>query len=143
MNDIKKNINKIKSNSIRVLLIDDNVILSSAIKHNLTSEGFLIDEAKKGTEAIEILNHQSFDLLILNLDLKGMGGLKTIAMLKSSNNNKNIPLVVFSESYSEETRERVLHRGADEFITFKETETSKLVRAVNMAMGLITASSIK
>ena len=61
-------------NAPHILIADDNPEIREIIKILLTGEGFLVTEAKNGTTALEKIQKQNFDLIILDIMMPDMNG---------------------------------------------------------------------
>jgi DNA-binding NtrC family response regulator len=68
--------------NIRILLVDDEVINLQNISHFLTQEGYNVETAASGTEALGKLQHGNFDLIITDLKMGDMDGLQVMKATK-------------------------------------------------------------
>ena len=66
-----------------VLLVEDNNTSRQAIKSALSKEGFCVIEASDGIEAIKLLAEQTPGLILLDLYMKGMDGLKVLSLIRT------------------------------------------------------------
>lgn len=64
--------------SIRILLVDDEELVRSAVRDWLEDEDFQVSEAKSGADALELLAKESFDCGILDLQLADMSGVEVL-----------------------------------------------------------------
>jgi len=100
---------------MRILIVEDEVFLAREIRKFLEKEGFSCKEAHDGKNAIEMINLQFFDLILLDLnmpDLNGLDILKEALLIKSS-----IAVIILSARNSTEDRIAALDSGADDYIT--------------------------
>ncbi len=111
-----------------VLLVEDNSTSRQAIKNALAKEGFSVIEASDGIEAMRFLADQPPDLLILDLYMKGMDGLKVLSFLKTDPKWKEIPVIVCSAHDTQEIKDKVMAAGAEGFISKKGTSPTKLAQ---------------
>jgi two-component system, chemotaxis family, chemotaxis protein CheY len=121
-----------------ILLVEDNGTSRQAIKGALTKEGFSVMEASDGIEAIKVLSEKPADLVILDLYMKGMDGLKVLSLMKSDRRWKEIPVIICSAHDTQDVKDRVISAGADEFIPKKGTSPARLAesaRAVFERLG--------
>lgn len=133
--DIKELIESIANKSDRsdievknILLVEDNSTSRQAIKSALCKEGFSVIEASDGIEAIKFLAGQQPDLIILDLYMKGMDGLKVLSIIKTDPNWKELPVIVCSGHDAQDMKEKVMNAGAAAFLPKSGTSPAKLAR---------------
>jgi PleD family two-component response regulator len=119
-----------------ILLIDDDVIMRKICRCKLTSEGFTVVESDGGINVTDILDNQKINLIILNLDVKLIGGFKMINILKRSMKYKGIPLIVFSSTESEDIKEKAKSSGANTYLSFTAITSADLIREVKKILPL-------
>ena len=111
---------------MRILIIEDEVKMAAYLKNGLSEEGFVVDTAQRGEEGLRMAITFDYDLIILDVILPGLSGLKVCAGLKSNALTKDIPVLVFSVL---DVRDRALAAGADAFL-LKPIERLGLIEAV-------------
>jgi CheY-like chemotaxis protein len=111
-----------------ILLVEDNKTSREAIKSALCKEGFCVIEASDGIEAIKFLAGQHPDLIILDLYMKGMDGLKVLSIIKTDPNWKELPVIVCSGHDTQDVKEKVMNAGAAGFLSKRGTSPGKLVQ---------------
>lgn len=77
---------------IRILLVDDDKHIRLLFKEELEEEGYLIDLASDGFEALEKLKDRRFDLVVLDLRMPGMDGMETLAGVKRLDEGQRVIL---------------------------------------------------
>jgi len=77
--------------------------------------GFATTEASRGEEAIQLLQSQAFDIVLLDVNMPGIGGMKTLARLRSM--NPTLPILMLTVVDGEEDKVAALESGADDYIT--------------------------
>lgn len=100
---------------IRVLLVDDEPSIRRALRTPLNEMGFSTTEASRGEEAIHLLQAQSFDIVLLDVNMPGIGGMKTLARLRSM--APRLPILMLTVVDGEEEKVAALECGADDYIT--------------------------
>jgi DNA-binding response OmpR family regulator len=100
---------------MRILLIEDNVRLASGLKTILTKDGYAVDIIHDGQDAINILDYQEYDLLLLDLGLPGIDGIEILKKIRK--NNTNIPVIIISARHKLDQRVLGLETGADDYIS--------------------------
>jgi two-component system KDP operon response regulator KdpE len=98
-----------------VLVVDDESALRKVIRTSLAASGFIVDEAGTGTEALGILQQRAFDLVLLDMNMPGMGGIETCRQIRSL--APRIGIVMVTVRDAEEDKVRALEAGADDYVT--------------------------
>lgn len=114
----------------KILLIEDHDMSRKINRINLVEGGFLVIEARDGMEGIKMLNEHTPNLIILDLYMEDMDGFKVLSMLKASPKWKNIPVLVFSSTITQDTIDKLIGGGADEFLLKTATSPVKLIETV-------------
>jgi CheY-like chemotaxis protein len=115
----------------KILLIEDHAMSRKINRINLLEAGFFVIEAKDGTEGIKMLKDHTPALIILDLYMGNVDGFKVLSMLKASPRWMNIPVLVFSSSITQDTIDKLISGGADEFLLKTETSPEKFIETVN------------
>lgn len=118
----------------KVLLVEDNALTRSIYKGKLSMEGFSVIEAKDGIDALKLLKEKLPDLIILDLHLEKMDGIKLLSILRETPNWVNIPVIVCSGKGTKDVIKKVLEAGADEFLSKMVTSPAKLAETVKAVM---------
>lgn len=77
----------------RILLIDDDEDMLAMTERWLEKGGYEVVKAVSGKEALDILNHQKPDLILLDYAMPEMNGPEVLAAIRSNNDTKNIPVL--------------------------------------------------
>ena len=109
-----------------ILIVEDSKTAREAIKNALFKEGFNVIEASDGIQALKLLAEQPPDLLILDLHMMGMDGLKMLSLVKTDSQWKEIPVIICSAHDTQDVKDKVKRAGAEGFISKKGTPPSKL-----------------
>ncbi len=118
---------KINFEPARLLVVDDKKKNRDLIKDYLKPYNISIFEAKNGMEAIETASKNTIDLLLLDLKMPIMDGFETARRIKSKEQLKHIPIIVFTADVTEESKEEVLAAGCDGYI-LKPVGSKSLLR---------------
>jgi putative two-component system response regulator len=131
-----------------VLVVDDvrmNRELLDGLLHEL---GYEVREARDGVEALEAIDEQEPDLVLLDIDMPRLDGLTVCQRIKADRQRRLIPVVIITAHQDRETRIRGLAAGADDFLTkpFDATElrvrTNVLLRDRALNRELDAAESV-
>jgi two-component system copper resistance phosphate regulon response regulator CusR len=115
---------------MRILVAEDDAALSSFVKKGLEAEHYAVDVAREGDEAQYMAEQFEYDLLLLDLTLPRMDGLKVLERVRTA--KPSLPVLVLTGRTKVEDRVRGLDLGADDYLTkpFSFTELSARVRAL-------------
>ena len=115
--------------SDRILVVDDDPEVREFVKTNLEEEGFEIEVAGTGPEAIEIAADRPPALVLLDVMMPGMDGLTTLRHLRNDVPTANIPVVMLTAKPQAAERVKGLDLGADDYLT-KPFEIDELIARV-------------
>src|SRR6202140_4725317 len=115
---------------MRILVAEDDAPLADFLRQRLVQEQFAVQLASTGNDAQRLAVDQSFDLVLLDLNLPGTGGLDVLRSIRSS--KPDLPVVVVPGSAMVEERVRGLDAGADDYVAkpFAYAELAARIRAV-------------
>lgn len=100
---------------IRVLLVDDEAAIRRALRTPLNELGFETVEASRGEEALLLLRSESFHVVLLDIQMPGIGGMKTLVRLRAL--APRMPILMLTVQDGEEQKVEALECGADDYIT--------------------------
>lgn len=118
-------------NKTRILAVDDEEDLCEILKFNLEAEGYEVDTANSGEEALE-MDLTSYRLILLDVMMGGMSGFAVARKLKENPATKNIPIIFLTAKITENDKITGFNLGADDYISkpFSIREVLLRVRAV-------------
>ncbi|HMD44723.1 MAG TPA: response regulator transcription factor [Acidimicrobiales bacterium] len=99
---------------MRILIVEDEVHLASAVAQGLTAEGFSVDVAETGTEGLARARARDYDLIVLDILLPGINGYKICATLREEGNW--VPILMLTAKDGELDEAEALDTGADDFL---------------------------
>lgn len=116
----------------RVLFVEDDEDIRELVRYNLGKEGFEVSLAETGEQALEMLEADLPDLVLLDLMLPGIDGLEICRRLKRDGRTANLPVVMLTARGEESDIVKGLELGADDYITkpFRTKVLTARVRAV-------------
>jgi len=100
---------------VQVLVIDDEPAIRRALRASLTELGFVVAEASRGEDGIQLVQTKTFDVVLLDINMPGIGGIKTLLKLRAM--APRLPILMLTVQDSEETKIEALESGADDYIT--------------------------
>ncbi len=110
--------------NLSVLITDDSLIARKKIKGLLKETGMKIAEAISGKEALDTMEVEKFDLLLLDLLMPEVDGFEVLRKLKER--NIKIPIIIISADIQEATKELCYELGALEFLNKPPSKTELL-----------------
>lgn len=99
-----------------VLIVEDEKPLVAALRRKITDAGFDVREAYDGQEALLKVAQKKPDLILLDLILPVKDGLSVLRSLKSSEENKNIPVIVLTNLSDDKKVFEVLKAGGSDYL---------------------------
>lgn len=120
-------------NNFRILLVDDEPLLLESLEIILTLNGMEIaGMAKDGQEALVVLQGIACDLALVDLNMKGMGGIELIAHMKEQ--YPQIKILVLTTFYDDKNITQAIANGADGYL-LKDSGKDAILGAIEQVMG--------
>ena len=116
----------------KILIVEDDNDINGMINVSLSKEGYECVSAYSGTEGLLRLEHEDYDLVILDLMLPGIEGNE---VLKRTREKKNIPFIVLSAKDELDTKVELLTLGANDYMT-KPFEIKELLARVQVQLRM-------
>jgi putative two-component system response regulator len=95
-----------------VLVVDDSNVNRVALTRYLTDVDYLVETAKNGEEALELLRSRPFDVTLLDLNMPGIDGFEVLERMKADSSLRHIPVIVISGSDDMDIVARCIKLGA-------------------------------
>lgn len=100
---------------IRVLVVDDEPAIRRALRTPLTELGFEVSEVARGEMALDVLRTETFDAVLLDVNMPGIGGIETLRRLRAM--APRLPIIILTVRDSENEKVQALEMGADDYVT--------------------------
>ncbi len=120
------------SNKKNILLVEDEENLQEALKLNLELEGFEVTSAYDGAEALNAVQKEHFDLLILDVMLPELDGISVCETIRLQ--YPDLPILILSAKNTSADRVLGLKKGADDYLT-KPFNLEELLLRVNKLLA--------
>ena len=126
----------------RILVVDDDPFAVELFWRDLPSDQFEIVTAADGAEAFDLLSEGHFDVLVADVLMPVVDGVRLVRLVRDTPAIKDIAIVVITSSISEETRAKCLEAGADEFVVkpFRTSDIPQLLHRVIAKRGQAAAT---
>ncbi len=117
------------------LVVEDSPTMRQLISFALKRiPGSKIVEASDGIDALKKLSAHKFDVILTDINMPIMDGLKLVSMVRNDPAHKSIPIIIITTEGAEEDRKRGLALGANAYIA-KPIQTADLLTVVNEILG--------
>ncbi|MCX7793286.1 MAG: response regulator [Thermodesulfovibrionales bacterium] len=114
-----------------ILVVEDSPtmrqLISFAMKRIQNSK---VIEATDGVDALKKLSQEKVDLILADINMPVMDGLKLLSLIRSNPSYKDIPVIMITTEGAEEDRKKALSIGANAYLT-KPIQTQELIKLVN------------
>jgi len=121
---------------IRVLIVDDETAIRRALRPPLLELGFQVTEATRGEEALQVLRAAPCDVVLLDINMPGIGGLETLRRIRAA--SPRLPVLMLTVRDGEEEKVEALELGADDYVT-KPFSTRELIARIRTAVRRVRA----
>ena len=113
----------------RILIVDDESSIRRALHNTLQGMGFSVEEATTGEAAIDLVGESPFDVVLLDINMPGIGGIRACREIRK--NQPRMGILMLTVRDREEDKVAALDAGADDYITkpFNIRELAARIRA--------------
>ncbi|MFC1611800.1 response regulator [Myxococcota bacterium] len=118
------------------LVVEDSPTMRQLIVFALRRlQALKVTEADDGVDALKKLQAGKFDILITDINMPIMDGLKLVSLVRKDENHKEIPIVIITTEGAQEDRQRALALGANAYIT-KPIQAPQVINTVKDLLKL-------
>lgn len=122
--------------NLNFLVVDDSPTMRQLITFALKRiRNAQIVEANDGVDALKKLSGNKFNLILLDINMPLMDGLKLLSILRGNPTYNDVPIIIITTEGAEADREKALKLGANAYIT-KPIQTNELLKVVNEYLKL-------
>ena len=121
----------------RILVVDDEPQIRRIMRTTLTGAGYEVEDAKTGEEALEKLRDYHPDLVLLDMNMPGMGGLAVCREIRAGT---GVGIIMLTVRNTEADKVEALDAGADDFVN-KPFSTPELLARIRAALRRVPASA--
>ena len=115
---------------MQILIVEDEKKMANVLRRGLLEEGYAVDIAYDGEEALQKVYVNEYDLIILDLMIPKIDGITVLKKIRIS--DTDIPIIILTAKSSFEDRVKGLDEGADDYLTkpFSYAELTARIRAL-------------
>jgi two-component system chemotaxis response regulator CheY len=118
-------------NALRFLVVEDSPTMRQLISFSLKRfKGCSIVEAVDGVDALKKLQTEEVDMILTDINMPVMDGLKLVSLVRQNPKTKDVPIVIITTEGAQEDRDRGLALGANAYIC-KPIQSSHLTQVIN------------
>ena len=127
-----------KGDALRILLAEDNAVNQQVAVRMLGKQGHSVVVAKNGKEALLALESQSFDLVLMDVQMPEMGGLEATGIIRQGEmrTGRHLPIIAMTAHAMKGDRERCLEAGMDGYVA-KPVQAKDLQEAIDGVRAMI------
>jgi two-component system KDP operon response regulator KdpE len=114
----------------RILVVDDDPQIRRVMRVTLTGQSYEVDDAKSGEEALDKVREQRFDLILLDMNMPGIGGVETCRTIRAQS---EVAIIMLTVRDSESDKIEALDAGADDYVT-KPYNAPELLARIRAAL---------
>jgi two-component system KDP operon response regulator KdpE len=100
-------------NAASILVVDDEPQIRRVLRSTLSTHGYVITEAKTGEEALESMRKERPDLILLDMNMPGMGGIEACRQIRRTS---DAPIIMLTVRNAERDKVAALDAGADDYV---------------------------
>ena len=117
--------------NVNFLVVEDSPTMRQLISFSLKRfKGSRVIEAVDGVDALKKLSTEKVDIILTDINMPVMDGLKLVSLVRQNPSLKHIPIIIITTEGAEEDRERGLALGANAYIS-KPIQSSHLIRTIS------------
>ncbi len=122
--------------SVNILVVDDEPQIRRVLRSTLSTHGYVITEAKTGEEGLESLRKERPDLILLDMNMPGMGGVEACREIRRAS---DAPIIMLTVRNAERDKVAALDAGADDYVV-KPFGIEELLARIRAALRRYAAS---
>jgi PAS domain S-box-containing protein len=138
----KQALSRQRSRSFRVLVAEDNVVNQKLAQRLLQKRGHTVRLANNGKEALDLLERESFDVVLMDVQMPEMGGFEATARIRAAEEGtgRHMPIIALTAHAMTGDRERCIQAGMDDYVT-KPIQDQELRRAMESVVPVHSGES--
>lgn len=113
-----------------VLVVDDDPTLIEMYRARLTAEGFSVELAHDGQQALAKATEVVPDVILLDMRMPNVTGLEVLEILRTTKSTKAVPIIVLTALGDDQLRKDAMARGATDYMVKAETMPAQIVEKI-------------
>lgn len=114
----------------KILIIDDDPQIRRVMRSTLTAHEYEVSDARTGEEGLDELRKVNYDLVLLDMNMPGMGGLEACRTIRSTS---EVAIIMLTVNNTEQQKVEALDAGADDYVT-KPFSTPELLARIRASL---------
>ncbi|MCL2297886.1 MAG: Hpt domain-containing protein [Proteobacteria bacterium] len=120
-----------------VLIVDDSLTIRKVTSRLMTREGYAVETAKDGFEALQAVNERRPDIILLDIEMPKMDGFEFAKLMKGDAKTRDIPIIMITSRTADKHRMRARELGVDAYLG-KPYQEEELLEAIQKSLALAT-----
>lgn len=125
-----------------VLVVDDLEVNRTLMSKQLGRQGYLVLEAENGPRALEMVETENIDIVLLDIRMPGMDGLEVLRRIRKSHSPLNLPIIMVTAEAITEVTVEALQSGANDYLV-KPVDITAAVARIETQLNLVHMASVK
>jgi two-component system, OmpR family, KDP operon response regulator KdpE len=117
----------------RILVVDDEPQIRRVMRTTLVANGYEMAESRSGEDALEVLRRERYDLVLLDVNMPGLGGIGTCRAIRNERPGLDLAIIMLTVRNDEKDKVEALDAGADDYVT-KPYSTPELLARIRAAL---------
>jgi chemosensory pili system protein ChpA (sensor histidine kinase/response regulator) len=117
-----------------VLIVDDSLTVRKVTSRLMTREGYTVETAKDGFDALQAVNERQPDIILLDIEMPKMDGFEFAKLMKGDKKTRDIPIIMITSRTADKHRQRAHELGVDAYLgkPYQEEELLETIRKALM-----------
>jgi CheY-like chemotaxis protein len=126
----------------RVLIVEDDPLISRMYQRVFQFEGFETDMARDGEEGLHLLKQNTPVMILLDIMMPKLSGIDVLKAIKIDPRYRDIPVVVLTNLSGSEDAEHAIELGAVKYLVKSNTKPSQIVKEINEILAASTRDAV-
>ena len=100
-----------------ILVVDDNEMNRDLLTRRLERQGYQVTTAADGQQALDVLSHKDFNLVLLDIMLPVINGYQVLEQMKADQKSSHIPVIITTALDEADGKAKCIELGADDYLT--------------------------
>jgi len=100
----------------KILVVDDDEMTRHFLSHILAQQGFLLETAPDGEQALTLLREKAFDIILLDIEMPGLNGLETLKRIRKDYLKKDLPVLMVTANDQSTEIIQAFDMGANDYV---------------------------